>query len=254
MSFPNPVVVSFDRGLISHIGRSDIIEIPFYDDKFVDSIEKRISPTYVDFYTEQQKIRPANRMDALVKWLATEALKLTTSQTLVLDGSTGIEKAFHQQYWTDPELDDKGVLKYRTEWNRKLNFFTEIAMSIKSVQCNVIYICHEAADRNDKGDLNGGVRPLITGQFQDQLVSHFNNWFRCLTVAKPAPEKVQDFKNKFLLNEANYKEWIASTTTQTIYLWQTQSDELAKCGTSLIGAPKFILANYNQFNKYKKKI
>lgn len=243
MSFPNPIAISFDRGLISHVGRSDIIEMPFYDGKFVDSIIKR-----------DGILCPPNRKEALILWLSNDGQKLTKNQTLIIDGGTGIQASYHVWYRQNPAITTNGAEDKFAQWRLKADYFAEIMILLKSLKCSVVYITHESADRDAKGELNGQVRPLLTGQFVDELASHFTDWYRCLTVAKPSPEKVQDFKNKFILNEADYKEWIASTTTQTIYLWQTQSDELAKCGTSLIGAPKYILANYSQFNKYKKKI
>lgn len=257
LTFPNPIVISYDRGLISHIGRSDVLEIPFYSDSFVDSIVKRTALNYVDTNSGQQKVMPANRKDALIRWLATEGMSLTDKQTLILDASTGIEAAYHIQYWTSPKITQNGQVDAYGEWRWKIDYFTELAMLLKAVKCNVIYICHESPDRDKSGELNGKVRPLLTGQFVDQLASHFNNWFRAVTVGKPTTkEKAEELKTKLGVDSATLTEWINSTPPScgTIYLWQTQSDNLAKCGTSLIGAPKFILANAESFNKYKKKV
>jgi hypothetical protein len=143
VSFPNPIVASLDRGLISHIGRKDIIEVPFYLDSFVDSIVKRPSPKYTDIRTGQTKMRPANRKDALIYWLNTEAPKLTKAQTLIVDGGSGIQTAFHTQYWTDPDLDQNGKIKPYAEFRQKIDYFTEIMTQLKALTCNVIYISHE---------------------------------------------------------------------------------------------------------------
>lgn len=253
LGFSNPVVVSFDRGLLSHIGKKEIIEIPFYNEKFVDSVVSRVSTHYNDFYTGVSKLRPCNRKDALTKWLYTEAVKLTKNQTLILDGLTGIDAAYHGEYWLEPAVDREGKLKPYEEYKRKKDYLTEIAMCIKALTCDIILICHESFDRNEKGDLNGMIRPLMSGQFLDQLQSHFTDWFRCITVEKPIEEKKMDFMKAFRIsNIPQFQEWMASTDTQTIYLWQTQSDQHAQCGTSLVGAPKYILAHANSFEKYKQ--
>lgn len=256
LTFPNPVVLSYDRGLVSHVGRSDVIEIPFYNPAFVDGICPRGGIEFTDFNTQQKKIRPPNRKDALVKWLSTEALKLTANQTLILDGNTGIEASFHIQYWVDPPVGKDGILNKYTEWRWKIDFFTEIAMALKSLACDVILISHESPDRNEKGDLNGMVRPLITGQFQDQIQSHFTDWFRSRVVSKPSSKDLHEkFMTDWKIDAATLKEWIESTPPehQTIYLWQTSSDSICSCGTSLVNNPKYILANHKSFSKYKRQ-
>jgi len=254
--FPNPIFVSFDRGLTSHLGRKDIIEVPFYDGTFVDTIVKRATPFYTDVFKEVKKITPPNRKDALVMWLSTEALKLTREQTLVIDGSTGIQAAFHAQYWVNPTLDKDGAIKPYEEWRLKIDYFAEIAMCLKALKCNVVYICHEAADRDKKGELNGQIRPLLSGAFCDELQSHFTDWFRCLVIEKPSSEKMEDFKKAFSLTSITAKQWIESTPPEVkcIFVWQTQPDQHAKCGTSMVGAPKIVLADYKTFSQYKRKV
>lgn len=245
-TFPNPAFISFDRGLVSHVGRKDIVEIPFYDPKFVDSIVKR------DGYTQ-----PPNRKEAITKFLEIEALKFSSEQTCVVDGSTGLQSSFHSWWETNKMslgLSRSGEIDARKEWNLKLRFFDEIVTSLKALKCNVIYIAHEAPDRDDKGNLNGQVRPLLTGQFQDQLQSHFSDWFRCLAFDKPTdPERYKKFLSFFQLDDKEASEWLKTGTKETIYVWQTQADQICKCKTSLINCPKYILASYESFKKYQRK-
>src|ERR1017187_8932259 len=91
MTFPNPVVLSYDNKLGGFIGRPDIIEVPFYSGQYVDSIKKR----------DGVMAKP-NQKEALQIWLANEAPKFSAEQTLVVDGSTGIEVAFHSYMDDNP--------------------------------------------------------------------------------------------------------------------------------------------------------
>lgn len=255
LTFPNPIVLSYDRGLIAHIGR-DIIEVPMYDNAWVEQLSSRGTPEYMDVRSQERKPRPYDRKGALLKFLYGDATKLTKEQTLIIDGGTGIQSAFHIGYWTNPAIDKDGKIKPYEEYNRKIAYFTEMALCFKALACNVVYICHESQDRNDKGDLNGRIRPLLSGAFQDELQSHFTDWFRARVVEKPAdkPEAIKEFKAKYLLTDNLYKEWIESTDKEhrAIYLWQTYSDEICNCGTSLKNVPKFIPSNYNSIKKYQR--
>lgn len=244
LTFPNPVVMSYDKKLEAHIGRSDVIEVPFWNPKFVDSIVQRDGVK-----------SPPNRKDATLVWLSTEGQKLTPNQTLLVDGGTAVQTAFHMQYALNPKLTRDGSEDGFAEWRQKTIYFGELVMALKSLSCNVVYICHETPDRDKKGELNGQIRPMLTGQFGDELASHFTDWFRCMTIPKPSPEKWDAFKAAFLLDDTMAKEWVASTPKEhaTIYVWQTQSDAIVKCGTSsMFNAPKYVLAHYNTFERYKR--
>jgi hypothetical protein len=244
MTFPNPVVLDFDQKLGAHAGRNDILQVPFWDGAYVDKIVKR----------DGLKC-PPNKKDALLVWLNTEAPKLHKNQTLVIDGSTAVEAAFHMQYNLNPVLTRGGEIDGFAEWRQKDTYFGELAMALKSVSAHVIYICHEAPERDKKGELTGAVKPLMTGQFGDKLASHFTDCFRVLPFNKPQnEEQIKKCKEFFKLDEATYKEWMASGTPTTFWTFQTQSDEMAKCGSStLVSAPKYILANYSSFSKYKRQ-
>jgi hypothetical protein len=258
LTFPNPVVVSYDRGLVAHVGRN-IIEVPMYDNAWVDSVSKRKSPQYMDIRDNVpvQKDRPFDRRGALLKFLYGDATKLSKEQTLIIDGGTGVQSAFHIAYWCDPSLDKDGKIKPYEEYKQKINYFTEMALCFKALACNVIYICHESQDRNDKGDLNGRIRPLLSGAFQDELQSHFTDWARAHVVEKPAntPDLIKQFKDKWHLDDTEFKYWMDSTDKnhRSIYLWQLYSDSIANCGTSLKNAPKFIPASWESYQRFMRK-
>ena len=245
MSFPNPCVLDYDQKLGAHQSRSDIIQVPFYDGAFVDTIVKRDGIKC-----------PPNKKDALLVWLHTEGVKLQKNQTLVVDGSTAVEASFHIQYGLNPQLSRSGEVDGFAEWRQKEIYFDEVCMALRSLQCHIIYICHEIADRDAKGELNGKVRPLMTGKSGDKLAGAFTDHFRVLPFAKPiSDEQLKKFRDFFKIDLETEKEWLSSGTDKTFWVYQTQADELAKCGTSsLVACPKFILADYTSFSKYRRKL
>ena len=258
LTFPNPVVLDFDRGLGAHQGRADVIAIPFYDDAFIDSIVPRGAEWYIPYgkLASEKKKRPANRKDALLKWLYEEASKFSIEQTLIVDGNTTIQAAYHSQYWTAPELDRDSKVKPYAEFRQKIDYFTEVFTCLKALKCNVVYIAHESDARDDKGHLNGKIRPLMSGAIKDEILSHFTDWFRCYAYGKPKTEVEWTNAQKFFgVDRSVIQEWCKFSDNDTMYLWQTTSDADVDCGSSsLIGAPKWIPAHFSMFEKYRKKI
>jgi len=243
LTFPDPIVINLDRGLGAHTGRTDVTEVPFYNPSFVDSI-----------YPRTHKTAPPNKRDALLKWLGTEAHKLSAQQTLVLDGSTGIQNAFETEYALAPVMS-KGVPDNFAPWRLKIEYFGEIMELLKSLQCHVVYIIHETPDRDSKGELNGLVRPLMSGQFADQLASHFTDSFRCVVHTPPTKETEQKAMEFYGITQTVLQDWYKRMPKQAWYMWQSISDEKAFCKTStLIGAPKFIPAVYDMFSVYRRKV
>lgn len=249
LTFPNPIILSIDRKVSAHTHRDDVILIPFHDVKFVNSIVPKDGMN-----------APVNRKEALIKWLSTEGTKLSRQQTLILDGSTGIEEEYHIWYKFHEQelaLSKTGQIDSFVEWNLKKKYFEELHLCLKSVPANIVYICHETADRDKKGELNGKVRPLLTGQSGDKLGGNLTDLFRAMAVSKPRDKEQADKLIKWAgIDAVTLAEWVASTppVCQTIYLWQTQADELCDCGTSsMLNAPKYVLAHYNSFLKYGKK-
>lgn len=260
-TFPNPVFLSLDRGLLGLSGRKDIIEIPFYNASFVESICKKESETYYDLKTNRTRVTPPNRKDAIVTWLMTEATKLTKDQTLVLDNQTDLQTAYHSGYWTNPKITKGtnkgggGDIDSWAEWNQKVDWFLEIMVSLKGLRCNVVYIAHETQERDTKGNLTGQLTPLLTGQFGDQIGKHFTDWYRAHVITKPKTAEEMQKKESAMGSRAYVEECMKSTPTtcNVMYLWQTQTDELVNCKTTLVDVPKYVIANASVFNKYKRK-
>lgn len=232
-TFPYNVFVNLDRGLGAHTGRADIIEVPLY--------------------------REPKRREALDNFMKFEAPKLTKDQTLVLDGNTGIENAYHEWYSRNQVWSAKtGKLDEYAEWGLKVDFYEGLCEALKSLQCHVIYICHETAAKDKKtGEYTGKLRPLLTGQAGDRLMSHFTDFFRAHSadkkkdISEVTPEALVNWGMK---TAKEYMEMQAQFPRNTIYFWQTESDNLfdGKC-SSLLDFPRYIPANYQSLLKYMRK-
>lgn len=249
LTFPNPVVADFNKGLGAHVGRSDVIPVPFWDGKFCDKIHPRNGMQC-----------PPNQKDAFTDWLLKEGPKLHANQTFVVDCNTEVEAAFHIQYAADggPPLTKRGEADTYDEYKKKLAWYSYLTQLIKNLPCMVVYITHETTEWDKQGDATGGAKPLLSGQAGDKIVGDYTDWFRQWAITKPVSDEAKKkMREKYQLSENDFKEWMESTapTHSTIYLWQTQSDEMFKLKTSsLFSAPKFVLANYSSFQKYKRKV
>lgn len=248
LTFPNPVVLDFNKGCGAHIGRPDVIPLPFWDGSFVDKIVKRSG-----------SLNPPNKKDAIIKWLNTEGMKLKPSQTLVADSLTEIGASFHTEYSINgAPTTSKGADDKWDEWKKKDAWYTLLMESIKCLPCNFILITHEVVEWDKQGELTGRCKPILTGAGGDKIVGDFTDWFRQHVAAKPqSPEAVERFKKKYFLNDAQYKEIIESTPSDhsSVYMWQVVPDENFELKTSsLFNPPKFVVANYTSFLKYKRNI
>lgn len=243
LTFPNPVVANTDRGLGAHKGRSDVIEIPFWLDSFVDQWAKRSSIS-----------SPPNRRDAILNWLSKEGKKLEADQTLIYDGGTGLQNAFDLQQNLEPVYTKSGQIDTFAFWRLKVQYFGEICELFKTLKCHVVYICHETLDRGKDGELNGKIRPMLTGQFGDQLASHFTDWFRMHAINKPLDLTKVKTEEDYGMTTSEFKALVDSFETRTMYMWQTIQDNLCNCGTSsLVKQPRYIKADYQTFIKYMRK-
>ena len=252
LTFPNAVVLNLDRGLGAHIGRNDVIEVPLYSIDFVKQNMKM--PAY----------HPSALKEVIVKWIESEGRKLAPEQTLVVDGLSDLEIAYHRWFTANSALflTKSGTVDGFAEWTVKKTYFGELGALFKELACNVILLTHEV-DLKDKNGVQGPVysgkiRPLLTGAAGDALIKDFSDWFRQHAIAKPTdfanirPEQV---KADWGITVDEFKKLCASTPTSCIYAWQTQADNIFDAkASSLNGAPKFIPATYESFLKYRRQI
>lgn len=241
LTFPNVIVANIDRGLTAHLGK-DIPEFKLYEPAFVDARSKRVFAT-----------APPNRRDAFLHLMRNDFPKLQQDQTLLEDSWTSLQNAFDQQTSLEPSFSTTGKEDKYVFWKRKMDFSLEVVEGNKSLNCHVIVTCHEQADRNDDGNLNGKLKPLMQGQFADQLLGHFTDVFRQLAISKPTDVSKVNLSDYGCKTVADFQALMNSFTTNTMYLWQTQSDSVVNCKTALVGAPKFIKADFDTYNKYRRK-
>ena len=248
LSFPNPIILSLDRKVSAHAD-SNVIVIPFHDVGFVDKIIKKPGVQ-----------APPSVKEAIPIWLRTEGIKLSKEQTLIIDGSTSIAEAFHAWYFfneTELASTTRGEIDGFVQWNLKVSYFGELFAAFKSIPGNVIYILHETEKTDKDNKSTGKLRALITGQVKDSIAGNFTDWFRSIVIGKPKDKEQRDKTKVWAgIDDATLDEWIAASpsTYQSIHLWQTQGDELCDCGSSsLVNAPKYILADYKSFAKYRKQ-
>ena len=245
LSFPNPVVANSDRGLGAHIGRTDVIEVPFYDSAFCATMMAAKGAPYF----------PHMLKDIIGKWLDTEATKLEPDQTLVWDGNTGMQNAYHKWYGKNKVYYD-GVEDTRAEWGIKKKWYAEIIEQLKSLKCHVVFISHEAEKKEKDGEYRGKIRPLISGSFGDELMTHFTDWFRQLSADKYTAATATPAEcSKWGMTQPELLKWQERFPRNTIYYWQTESDSVfdGKC-SSLVNFPRFVPAEFSTFEKYRRKI
>lgn len=248
LTFPNPIILSFDRKVSAHRHREDVILVPFHDVQFVGK------------YASWAQVEPVNRKDALLAWLRKEGVKIGPTQTLIIDGITAVEESFHSWFGhheSSLAVTKKGEIDSFVRWNMLKNYFEEIHLCCKSVPSNVIFICHETPLYDKDGKWSGKFRPLLAGQSGDKFGGNLTDFFRSHAIAKPkTPDEVKRFTDKFAMGNVELgKQYVDSTPSdhETVYLLQTQEDDLCDCGTSsLKGQPKFILPSYTDFSKYRK--
>ena len=123
LSFPNPVVLNIDRGLKAHQGRSDVIEVPLWDS----AVCGKIVPAY----------NPSKLKDLLVAWLDKEGCQLDAEQTLVVDGLTGLQNAYHLWFRFNQTqfLTSSGKVDAFAEWQVKKQYFGELMETFKRLRC-----------------------------------------------------------------------------------------------------------------------
>lgn len=244
LTFPNPIVVNLDRGLGAHVGREDVIEVPLYDAAYC----KTIDPNF----------EPSRKKDLLLTWLEKHGSKLTAEQTLVWDGNTPTQNAYHVWYEANKHrfLTNQGKINEFAEWNQKIPYYSTMFDMFKSLPCHVVFICHEV-DKKEGGKYAGKVRPLLTGQMGDELVSHFTDFFRQHVSSKPKDVNAvpDDTLKLWGMNRTEFKAMLDSFKGESVYYWQTQSDDIFDGKTSsMVNPPRFVPATYESFVKYRRKI
>lgn len=237
------IVGNIDKGLGAFAGRKDIVPLEFHDLDFC----KKVNPNHTG---------PSDLKTTVLLWLTKEGPKLQPEQTLVWDGGTGTENAYHRFYNANKVYEGtSGKENQYAQWRLKIEFFTDLLECFQRLKCNVVYICHEADQKDPNGTYTGKIRPLLTGQMNDKLMNYFTDWFRARTIDKYDLSKITD---KDLALWGMTKEEMAKMQDEyprnTLYFWQTCSDSVfdGKC-SSLVNYPDRIPSTYDYFKKYMRK-
>lgn len=224
LTFPNPVVIDIDNGLVAHTHRTDVLRLPFNDNAWISTWFKH----------DKNKVKFPCR-DAIKQWLSTEALKLTDKQTLIIDSWTTLQDAFDAQ--ADPSIEpvytSNNSINEFAFWEKKLDFSREVMNSLKSLKCHVIVTFHEQDIRNASGQLIGKVEPAMQGKFQKKLGLYFTDWFRTIAKSKIDPT---DKEGKKVID--------------TSYFWQTKGDNEVNLGSRLKGQPLLVEPHFKIFEQY----
>lgn len=223
LTFPSPLVLDFDNNLQAYFNQ-DIPTIPIWNSEYV--IKTLGCPP------TKPGAQP-NRRDAALKFLRTEAIKLTENQTLIIDSWSRLQSAIDAQNEVEPKITKEGKIDDFHFWKQKLDYSREFMQLLCSVKCHVIVTVHEIAERDPKsGHLLDKVRPLQQGKFLAELASYFTYVFRAVT------EETKDNTGKVV---------------GTKYLWQVASDNQFEA----IARPAFpdgvyrIEAGYPSLLKYR---
>jgi len=245
LTFPNPIVLNLDRGLGAHIGRADVHELKFYDPIWV---KEFVDP---NFKKEDLKY-------AIITWLSKQGPKLMPNQTLIVDGNTSLQNAYHSWFEFNKMkfLTDKGVIDGFAEYKLKKQYYGEVMELLKSLPCHVVFICHET--EASIGKLSGKLRPLLTGQFADELSIHFTDFFRQQSSTIPENfneaglDKLAKLSN-WKMTRQEFEAWCKSFPRRTMYFWQPDGDSNfdGKC-SSLVNYPAYMPASYESFTKYRR--
>lgn len=240
LTAPNPCVLNLDNNLGAHAGRKDVINVPFYDKKFIAK------------YNQQGLVT-----SAVTDWILKQGSKLSEEQTLTIDGLTNLNNAYDREVGV-PMSTRTGKPDTQQWWGEKLDWQKEFFESLKSLKCDVIVCCHEQFERNDEGGLSGKILPLVQGSFKDQIGTHFTDIFRQHALPKMDLTKLSaEDKTKLLLNygmksEQEFMAFQSQFTTNTLYVWQMHPDGMATCKTHIKGGPKFCKASWNIFSSSTK--
>lgn len=174
-----------------------------------------------------------NRRDLFRKFLRVNIPQFPVNSTVILDSWTALQVEFDSQ--TEPQA---AVTKNATQtfFMQKLKYATDIMNLLHSVPGNLIVILHESPDRDNEGNLNGKVRPLMSGQFGDRFPLFFTDWYRQVVIEDKDPV------SRIVRKDANGNPIVR-------YMWQVQPDHISGTRVSYPVSIKYIDANYQSLLK-----
>jgi len=235
LSAPNPLIANFDNKLTAH-RHKQIPVIPFHNSVFVNEVRK--TPNTADFKVNPKL--PPNIHDCFLVWLKEEGFRLTNNQTLIPDSWTSLMNSFELFYKYNPVYQN-GKENSWAPYTAKIAYAQEVMLILKSLSCHVIVTFHET-DHRDKTtkELTGKIRPLMSGQFADQIAGHFTDWYRMHHVPK-----VKANGEEVILNKGTPFEYKIQDPNGE-YFWQTKSDDTVDCCCSMPDVPMMVRADFSK--------
>ena len=208
LTFPNPFIVDIDNNIPrNHPQFENLHTAPLWNDEWIKNNLPRASGI---------------KHNALIQWLKAEGPKFKENQTIILDSITFLGNYFDAYYQNNPVYSGKGVEDKFAPWRFKIKYFTDLHEIIKGLSCNFVGIIHETNEYDEDGTVIG-IKPLLTGQFGDQIAGHYCEWFR---------QVVEEDK----------------TTGKLSFLWEVKSKKLSCAGGNIVSIlpadVKRIPANY----------
>ena len=207
LTFPNPVVANFDRGLTTATVEG-LQQIPFYDDNFC---VKTLG------WAKHNEKGIVNKRDGFKKWLATEAMKIEPDQTFILDSWSALQSAEELQSRVAEIHMTKGnppTINEREPWALKLEFSKDVMSLMQNMRCNVVVIAHDRNTVNEQGELTDRVSPLQDGQFKFMISRFFSDIYRQHCVSSKLPNgKPMVINGVELTGDYNYFWQVRSNNT-----------------------------------------
>jgi hypothetical protein len=162
LTFPDLVVFDLDRKL-----PTGVANIPAWNPDWADEVIGGKG---------RRTFNIANIRDASLMWIRDNITKFEPEQTFAIDSWTFLMDFFAIQTYAEDEAakESNGFFF----WGQKLKYATKLMSYLKSAKCRVVVTMHETIDRDEKGNLNGKIRPLMNGGYQDQLLGGFTHVWR----------------------------------------------------------------------------
>lgn len=228
LTFPNPVVLDFDKGLQAHVGREGARTVPFYSADWVLSyMGGKFKPTL-------QGATP-NRRDALKHWLDNEARKLRADETLILDSWSAVQDAFDMETRLVPRHTKKGEIDDYAFWDDKIEYARYIFVTLQGLRCHSIVTFHETKVRDPKnGILLEKIEPLMQGKFVARIKQFFSDYYRCSC------------------ESSDTKDAAGKAAVKHNYLWQVNSNSMFDAKRRALKTDLvFVPASYQSFVTFK---
>lgn len=164
-TFPNPIWLDEDNKC-----PPDVQSIPLYDPAVARKFVKLRSA--IDYGPRQ----------GLIDFLKHEGPKFPSDVTLIHDSWTSTMNKLDtwqaanasQLYWSTKKNEVDGFALH----GDRLAMAVEITNAYKSLKCNIIVCIHEQIERDKDGNPLSSIKPLMKGQFADQMAAHLTSFFR----------------------------------------------------------------------------